>query len=81
MLDVSHGQADNLKFLARYFSPKAVVGYDSIRRQFTNGTSLPPAQSSNGQNLAHALSHERRFDLILCIETWSKLTDQQRFLH
>ena len=31
--------------------------------------------------MAHALSHERRFDLILCIETWSKLTDQQRFLH
>ena len=42
VLDVSHGQADNLKFLARYFSPRAVVGYDSVRRQFTNG-SLPPA--------------------------------------
>ena len=31
-------------------------------------------------NLTQLLSRERRFDLILCIETWSKLNDHERFL-
>ena len=32
-------------------------------------------------NLAQVLSRERRFDLILCIETWNKLGDRERLLH
>ena len=32
-------------------------------------------------NLAQMLRSERRFDLILCIETWNKLLDQDRFLY
>lgn len=31
-------------------------------------------------NLTQMLSKERRFDLILCIETWHKLEDSDRFL-
>ena len=37
LLDVSHGQADNLKFLAKYFCPTDVIGYDSVKRVFTSG--------------------------------------------
>ena len=91
VLDVSHGQADYMKFLASSFKPQAYVGYDSIRRQFTSGISnakalgvsnnaLPGSQATT-MNLAQLLSRERRFDLILCIETWNKLGDQERFLH
>ena len=32
VLDVSHGQAESLSFLARHFKPRAVVGYDSVRK-------------------------------------------------
>ena len=83
VLDVSHGQTDYLKFLAKFFSPKAVVGYDSIRKQFTtSGYSNNPDNATNNTiNLAQLLSREKRFDLILCIETWNKLGDKDRFLH
>lgn len=37
VLDVSHGQADNMKFLAKNFSPSDVVGYDSVKKVFTCG--------------------------------------------
>ena len=86
VLDVSHGQTDYLKFLGKFFSPHAIVGYDSIKKQFTCGISGTPnghmaAGQTNSINLAQLLSRERRFDLILCIETWSKLGDKTRFLH
>ena len=32
VLDVSHGQADYLKFLAKHFEPETVVAYDSVKR-------------------------------------------------
>ena len=82
VLDVSHGQTDQLKFLERFFSPRAVVGYDSIERKFTIGLgSSATTTAGPGMNLAQVLSRERRFDLILCIETWNKLGDRERFLH
>lgn len=61
-----------MKFLVRHFNAEKYVGYDAIRRKFTTGQYLP---GLNGQsmNLAQMLSLERRFDLILCIETWNKL--------
>ena len=31
--------------------------------------------------MAHSLRSERRFDLILCIESWNMLDDHLRFLH
>lgn len=80
VLDVSAGQADYLKFLAKFFSPSAVVGYDSIKRQFTNGFINTGAVAAT-INLTQLLSRERRFDLILCVETWNKLVDHARFLH
>ena len=48
VLDLSHGQTECLKFLARHFEPHAVVGYDSVKRQFTtNG--LTSAAAPGGQ--------------------------------
>ena len=43
VLDVSHGQTDYLKFLERFFSPRAVVGYDSVKKRFTSGLSSNPS--------------------------------------
>ena len=85
VLDVSHGQTDYLKFLAKFFSPRAVVGYDSIKKQFTTSglgnNHGYQTTAANTINLAQLLSREKRFDLILCIETWNKLDDKDRFLH
>ena len=86
VLDVSHGQTDYLKFLGKFFTPRAMVGYDSVKKQFTSGisNSMNLAQTpgmTNNVNFAQLLSRERRFDLILCIETWNKLGDKDRFLH
>lgn len=39
VLDVSHGQTDYLKFLGKFFSPRAIVGFDSIKNCFTTGIS------------------------------------------
>ena len=47
VLDVSHGQADYMKFLATSFKPQAYVGYDSIRRQFTSGINNSTAMANN----------------------------------
>lgn len=35
VLDVSHGQTDYLRFLQRNFKPRATVGYDCVKKQFT----------------------------------------------
>jgi len=54
VLDVSHGQTDYLKFLGKFFSPRAIVGYDSIKKQFTCGitSATPSAATTNSINLA-----------------------------
>ena len=39
VLDVSHGQTDYLKFLEQNFSPRAIIGYDSVKKEFTSGCS------------------------------------------
>lgn len=79
LLDVSQGQADNLKFLARHFSPAEVIGYDSVKKVFTSGK-YQMTGSPSGANLSQHLSNERRFDLILCVETWSKQANRESFL-
>ena len=83
VLDVSHGQVESLNFLARHFKPRASVGYDSVKKQLT-GTGLnkvlPATGSTPQMNLAQMLRSEKRFDLILCIETWNLLRDQDSFL-
>ena len=80
VLDVSHGQADYLKFLTKNFSPTAVIGFDSVKRQFTTGMGSYAALAAT-LNLAQLLRQERRFDLIMCVETWNKLGDHEAFLH
>lgn len=80
VLDVSYGQANCLNFLQKHFAPRSLVNYETIMRQFqAAGGSSPHVQGM--RNLSFNLQRESRFDLILCIETWNRLDDQNSFLN
>ena len=90
MLDVGCGEGNCLEFLTRHFGPEEALGIDISERQINTAKSLAIASESashlffmraDATTMAQDLRAERRYDLILCIESWNMFADHLRFLH
>lgn len=90
VLDVGCGQGNCLEFLTHHFNPEEALGIDTSGRQIATAKSLAIASENashlffmqaDATTMAQTLRAERRYDLILCIESWNMLDDHLRFLH
>ena len=93
VLDVGCGQGNCLEFLTLHFRPDFALGIDISGRKINEAKNLAESSvnkldnkklaflKADAMTMAQTLRGERRYDLILCIESWNMLEDHLSFLH